>query len=168
MLYQPSCDLTIHGTPPALLLPWLLSTGSLTAKFESLSGQPLMVASQFEGRVRLSRQEQQQLEIAVKRPQSAWVREALLYGDTHTLPWVDARSVFPFISLVGDGRQLANLGRTPIGYVIFGRQQAQMTKRIIEPTAKGWRRTSLYSWQGRPLIVAETFLPAFLAKINSV
>lgn len=151
--------------PNAKLLPWLLATGSLTAKFEALSGQRLQVTSTFEGRVRLKSDELKKLGINDNRPHSAWVRESLLAPSVHSPAWVKARSVFPFVSLTGEARQLANLGRTPIGYVMFGRQGAVLVKRWLELTGDGWMRTSLYDWQGRRLLVSETFLPSFLSII---
>lgn len=153
--------------PHARLLPWLMARGSLTAKFEALSGQKLQVISTFEGRTTLGFAECKKLQLSPQRPYAAWVRESLLYGEKGQPAWVKARSVFPFISLVGDARQLLNLGTTPIGYVMFGRQGARLTKRWFELTEDGWMRTSLYDWQGRQLLVSETFLPAFLRKINS-
>lgn len=154
---------TIMGatSPPDTLLPWLTASGSLTARFEALSGEKLWVEPQFEGRQRLTLSEQKQLGIDRHRPQSAWVREALLYGQPGCEAWVQARSVFPFVSLTGEAKQLANLGNTPIGYVMFGRGGAVMTQRIIKATPTGWQRSTVYDWQGRKLLVSETFLPGF-------
>ncbi len=146
---------------PKKLRYWLTLEGSLTAKLELLSGQKLIVKPQFEGRVLLSLAEKKQLGIYPHRQQSAWVREATLYGHEKTQAWVLARSVFPFCSLTGSRRKLTNLGKTPIGYVIFGRNKAILNKRWLEKTPIGWQRTSLYLWQGKPMLVSEVFLPAF-------
>lgn len=148
---------------PPKLLPFLTDTGSLTAKFEALSGQKLLVKSQFEGRQRLTKNDIRRLNFNHHRLQSAWVREALLYGEPNDKAWVLARSVFPFSSLTGNAKQLANLGSKPIGYVIFGRNGATVQQRWIQLTEDGWQRISLYDWQGRKLLISETFLPQFEA-----
>lgn len=143
------------------LLPYLTATGSLTARLETLSGQKLIVEPTFEGRQTLTLVEKRQLGLPLNRPQSAWVREVVLKGHKHGGAWVSARSVFPFSSLTGNAKQLANLGTTPIGYIMFGRGGATMGKRWIKLTKNGWQRTSLYDWQGRKLLISETFLPDF-------
>ncbi|MFW2176909.1 MULTISPECIES: chorismate--pyruvate lyase family protein [unclassified Moraxella] len=148
-----------------VLRPWLMAQGSLTAKIEALTGERLTVRPQFEGRERLSRVEAQQLGLSANRPHSAWVREALLYGQADGEAWVSARSVFPFVSLTGEARQLANLGTTPIGYVMFGRGGAVLDKRWFDKTEKGWQRTTLYDWQGRKLLISELFLAEFTKNI---
>ena len=146
---------------PPKLIPWLTSTGSLTAKFEALSGHKLIVQPTFEGRQTLALTEKRQLQLPLGTSQSAWVREAMLYGKPNQPPWVMARSVFPFVSLVGNARKLANLGKTPIGYILFGRGGAVMINRWIALTALGWQRTTLYQWQGRNFLISETFLQSF-------
>lgn len=162
----------LHATQknqiPPLLLPYLTATGSLTAKLEALSGQKLIVNPQFEGRQTLSLNEKKQLDLPLNRSHSAWVREVMLYGQIDDEAWVKARSVFPFISLIGETKQLTNLGTTPIGYVMFGRGGAVMVKRWLTLTPDGWQRTSVYDWQKRKLLISETFLPAFIQKINSI
>lgn len=143
------------------LLAYLTATGSLTARLEQLSGQKLIVEPTFEGRQTLTLAEKKQLGLPLNRPQSAWVREVYLKGIKDGGAWVSARSVFPFASLIGNAKQLANLGTTPIGYVMFGRNGATMAKRWVTLTEDGWQRTSLYDWQGRKLLISETFLPSF-------
>ena len=147
--------------PSPLLLDWLTSKGSLTARLEQLTGQKLIVEPTFEGRQTLTLAEKRQLDLNLAKPQSAWVREVYLKGKKNGGAWVSARSVFPFSSLTGNAKQLANLGTTPIGYVMFGRNGAKMAKRWVTLTQDGWQRTSLYDWQGRKLLISETFLPAF-------
>lgn len=152
--------LTPKSQIPPKLLPFLTDTGSLTAKFEALSGQKLLVKPQFEGRQRLTKNDLQRLNFNPHRPHSVWVREALLYGQGDK-PWVKARSIFPFASLTGNAKKLTRLGKTPIGYVMFGRHGAVLTTRWIDKTEQGFRRTSLYDWQGRKILISETFLLAF-------
>lgn len=157
--------LTPKSQIPLNLLPYLTATGSLTAKLEKLSGQKLIVKPIFEGRQILTLAEKHQIGLPLNKPQSAWVREVLLKGHKNGGAWVSARSVFPFASLTGNAKRLTNLGTTPIGYVMFGRGGASMVKRWIKQTEHGWQRSSLYDWQGRKLLINETFLAEFLNQL---
>ena len=146
---------------------WITSDGSLTALLEAKSGQPLQVKRTFEGYRLLSMAQKKQLGykgIKLNRPMLAWVREVLLFGNS-LQPWVAAQSIFPLPSLKGEAKRLQHLQGTPIGYVLFKRQTTLPNRRLIEPTKAGWRRSTVYDWHGRSLIISETFLPElFLVK----
>lgn len=148
-----------------VLAKWLAANGSLTARLEALSGNRLLVMPTFEGRITLDLADKRALNLP-SRPQSAWLREATLLGqvgdDGTAQAWVAARSVFPFASLTKDARKLTRLGGTPIGYVMFGRGGAVLAARWLTRTAQGWQRSSVYDWQGRRVLISETFLPAFV------
>lgn len=60
---------------PPKLIPWLTSTGSLTAKFEALSQHKLIVQPTFEGRQTLSLSEKRQLQLPLG------VSQSVLYPD---------------------------------------------------------------------------------------
>ncbi|WP_350561351.1 chorismate lyase [Psychrobacter sp. CAL346-MNA-CIBAN-0220] len=159
-----------HSTnilPPAELIPWLNTEGSLTAVLETKARQPLRVQRSFEGYRVLSLTQKRQLGLqgsALNRPMLAWVREAQLYGNDK-LPWVWAQSIFPLPSLQGRARRLQQLKGTPIGYVLFKRRRTLPNKRFICHTAKGWQRQTRYDWYGRTLLISETFLPQFCQKM---
>lgn len=156
--------------PNTNLQAWLNATGSLTTQLETLSGKKLLVMPTFEGRKSLTLAEKKRLNLPIFRPQSAWVRQSLLFGQYSTNPeqaWVMACSIFPFASLTGNAKQLSNLGGRPIGYVMFGRHGAILKQRWLTHTVQGWQRSSLYDWQGRYFLICETFLPAFEQMITS-
>lgn len=160
---------TVFNTTEAIseeVLSWLTSDGSLTALLEAKSGQPLKVERTFEGYRLLTIEQKKQLGYGgrqLSRPMLAWVREVLLYGNSAS-PWVEAQSVFPLPSLKGEAKRLQHLQGTPIGYVLFKRQKTLPNQRVIEPTEQGWRRSTVYDWYGRSLIISETFLPEFLGE----
>ncbi|MBS9780218.1 MAG: chorismate lyase [Moraxellaceae bacterium] len=146
--------------PPNKLLPWLIAKGSLTAMLEKKAKQPLIVVPTFEGYRLLTLAQKKQLQLSPQlfnRPMLAWVRESLLYGNKKNA-WVKAQSIFPLISLQGEATRLKNLKGTPIGYVLFKRQQRLPNQRIIRQTSQGWQRQTLYHWQTRKLLISETFL----------
>lgn len=151
-----------HQTIDKTLQHWLFSTGSLTKKIEQFSGQKMLVQPIFEGRQTLNLQQKHQLNLTISRPQSAWVREVALFGKKGEPAWVLAKSVFAFNHLTGQSRQLSNLGKRPIGYVIFRRNKAKLVKRWYQQHENGWERTSLYHWQGAKLLISERFLPTFM------
>lgn len=152
---------------PKPLLKWLTSKGSLTAILEAKAAQPLRVQRTFEGYRPLTLRQKQQLGYQgaqLNRAMMAWVREVLLYGDD-VQPWIEAQSVFPLPSLQGEARRLQQLKGTPIGYVLFKRQRTLPNQRWIRATQAGWQRQTLYRWHQRPLLISETFLPAFTQRV---
>lgn len=147
-------------------LSWLTSDGSLTALLEAKAGQPLKVEPTFEGYRALTLAQKKQIGYQgaqLNRPVMAWVRESLLYGNSEK-PWVAAQSIFPLTSLKGEAKRLQYLQGTPIGYVLFKRQTTLPNSRVIECTDLGWRRSTLYNWYNRELLISETFLVDFFAK----
>lgn len=147
-------------------LNWLNSAGSLTALLEAKAGQPLRVERTFEGYRPLTLAQKKQMGYQgteLSRPIMAWVRQSLLYGN-RAQPWVAAESIFPLTSLKGEAKRLQHLGATPIGYVLFKRQNRLPNRRINEATDLGWRRSTIYNWQGRSLLIRETFLADFWAE----
>ena len=168
---SPYCSLSPAAVsetlPPAALEPWLNTDGSLTALLEAKAGQPLRVERSFEGYRLLTLTQKRQLGmtgIALNRPQLAWVRDALLYGNDEA-PWVVAQSIFPLSSLIGEARRLQQLKGTPIGYVLFKRRRRLPNQRRVLFTKAGWQRQTRYDWSGRVILISETFLPSFMSVI---
>lgn len=155
--------------PSDRLSDWLSADGSLTALLEARAGQPLRVVPVFEGYQPLSLEQKRQLGYMgqrLNRPMLAWVRRSHLYGNDEQ-PWVAAQSVFPLISLKAEAKRLRHLGSTPIGYVLFKRQPQLPSQRDIRLTPQGWQRQTCYDWYGRRLLIAETFLPAFVSGLDA-
>lgn len=149
---------------------WLLDEGSLTARLQAASGTRL--------RVRVIRQEWQRPRPSERRalglgPQDlALVREVLL--ECAGEPWVFARSVMPATTLRGRLRHLRRFGDRSLGALLFSSRGLQRDPfelalvrprhRILPPPHAGgcavWGRRSVFHVHGRPLLVAEFFLPA--------
>ncbi len=150
---------------------WLLDPGSLTARLQAhchtfqvkVLGQRVEACS-----------EQDACEI-IQKDSQVLIREVILYCDDS--PQVFARSLLPLSSLTGEEQALANLGEKPLGQFIFSRPN--LTRTAIEvgtfdensTVAKLaqclgakvinelWGRRSLFHLEGKPLVVAEVFLP---------
>ena len=156
----------IRDAIPATLIPWLNASGSLTARFEAMAKQPLQVQPVFEGFNMLDMVTNQ--ELSLPRPQVSWIREVNLYGSS-TLPWAQARSVFPISALQGSARRLRHLGCTPLGYVLFGRHKPKCRRVITTSVIDGeilYTRKNFYHWHGHEILVQETFLPAFVLALE--
>lgn len=157
------------GRPDGVTLGWLLDPGSLTAR--------LVARARGDFRVRVTRLAwarptlAETRELAMRHGEWALVREVVLEG--HGEPWVVARSVIPGRTLTGRNRQLRRLGSRPLGAFLFRdptlvRRGVHIVKRE-ESTGTSlvgahivWGRRSTFILRGKPLLVAEYFLPALL------
>lgn len=111
-----------------------------------------------------------------QRPEAyALVREVYLMCDDK--PWVFARTVIPAGTLKGGRRRLANLGKRPLGAVLFADRSMRRSPVEIACLSPGqplfaravaplcvtpeaiWGRRSVFRLSGQPLLVSEIFLP---------
>ncbi|KAB7624427.1 chorismate--pyruvate lyase family protein [Alkalilimnicola sp. S0819] len=179
-LWRPRFDIVQQRIPPALK-GWLDEPGSLTARLAARCGGPLDVTVLRARWGRALLDEAQQL----GQPYGGldWVREVTL--GCRGVPWIYARSIIPRTSLRGRQRALLRLGARPLGSVLFGpadiRRGAVQIARLgpgdqlyeqARPHAGGaaerlWARRSVLRVAGRPLLVAEVFLPRLLEAIDS-
>ena len=164
---------------PAELDSWLFDSSSLTARLVALCGDRF--------NVRLLSQRWQKIDPAeasamgLGHVRSALVRQVLLCcGET---PLVYARSVIPSVTVSGAQRRYANMGRRPLGAMLFAdrtmrREQVQVSRLPVDHSlmkvlaAAGvdisstettvWGRRSVFRVSGKPLLVSEFFLPAIL------
>lgn len=142
---------------PAELKPWLLAQGSLTRQLTQLAGGQFRVEPLRQCFDRIYLHESQLMQ--TQFDQQAWVREVYLYG-CEAEPWVKARSIIPVQSLKGQGLRLRYLKNRSLGSLLFARTTPHCIRQVAL-LPEGWTRRSLYLWHERPLIVQETFLPAF-------
>jgi len=160
---------------PAPLDSWVRRTPSLTARLRARCGSGFRVRVLDEGWRRPGLDEAQRLAIAPGH--LAWVREVLLL--CHGRPQIFARSVIPAASLTGRNRALRVLGNRPLGELLFAgrgtRRSANevarleagdwLTRRLThslpgQAAADGiWARRVVHHLRGRPLLVAEVFIP---------
>lgn len=151
---------------PAGLADWLFDTGSLTRRLTALSAGRFAVTPLAEGWQRLRDDECAALGVA---PGSeGWVREVYLLGEER--PWVFARSVAARAALEGFAPVLAELGRRPLGELLFsdpaferGPLQATRYPAAWLPTGIRrpglWGRRSCFQRENLAVLVAEVFLP---------
>lgn len=157
----PPCHWQLH--PPAAWRSWLLEPGSLTARLVSASGGDFRVAllAQYWGRP--APEEARRLGLPAGR--FALIREVALIGQGRV--WVRARSVLPASSLTGAGRRLRKLGNRSLGSLLFRdptlRRGPIEIARVAQPEGVVFARRSHLRYHGKPVLVAECFLPALLA-----
>ena len=142
---------------PIELKPWLYASGSLTQQLTALANGAFQVQPVQEYYQRLAFSDSQWLHMP--HTHTSWVRESLLYG-CETQPWVQAKSIFPILSLRKKARLFQHIGNKPIGHFLFQRTNPKCERRIIR-LDDGWTRQSCYTWHGCKFIVQETFLSNF-------
>lgn len=151
-----------HWQLPASALErdWLLEPGSLTSRLVALSqgNFRVEVLAQYWGRPAI--EESRRLRLHPGR--FALIREVALIGNDQV--WVRARSVLPASSLTGAGRRLRQLGNRSLGGLLFRdptlRRGPIELSRLRQPEGLVFARRSHLVYHGKPVLVAECFLPA--------
>ena len=153
---------------PESVRHWLLDRGSLTARLIAASNGDFKVQV-LEQSWRTPFLNESQL-LGIKPRQKALIREVILL--CHGQPWVYARSIIPHQSLQGRLGFLRKLKDSALGALLFKDPHLQRShfqiNRISLPQAAipcsdnttVYGRRSLFHLYGRPLLVAEVFLPA--------
>lgn len=158
---------------PAAIRPWLIETGSLTAKIKRLCTGKFSVEL-LDQKERLAKPHEQDL-LQLSPEDSIIVRQVYLYCDTH--PVVYARSLIPTLTLKDRFSDLENLGTQPLGEKIFSDPQLERspiewitvtqesavygyaTQALSQkPDALSGRR-SLFYGAAKPILISEYFLP---------
>ena len=152
---------------------WVERTGSLTARMRRRCGPDFAVQVFSEGWRRPALDEAVRLDLDRRRV--AWVREVALCCGSR--PLIMARSVIPADSLRGSNRALRRLGTRPLGELLFAgagtardpletarlERRHWLARRLVPDAVSSsetlWARRTVHWLQGRPLLVAEVFLP---------
>lgn len=159
---------------------WLLDSNSLTARLKSQCQQ--FRVELLGQRIETCQEDEAVALIPAGEP--VLVREVLLFCDDK--PHVFARSLLPLSSLTGDEQALANLGTQSLGQVLFNNpslkrqaievalfdknsavakmiDQLSIHTNIATVDDNLWGRRSIFVLEGKPLMVAEVFLPGTFA-----
>lgn len=117
--------------------------------------------------------------LGLRHKNRVWLREVLLCCDDSA--WIYGRSVIPGQTLRGRLCGLQQLGRQPLGSVLFKRHPISRGKieiarlaagdglyrQVVQSTAVApgcWARRSVFHVAEHPLLVTEVFLPALAAR----
>lgn len=148
----PACRL------PPLWRDWLFAQGSLTTRLSQLRPGTfhVQVLRQFCGRPTPLERES----LRLRNQQSVWVREVILC--LADVPLVYARTAVPINSLNGAGRRLLTLGNRSLGSYLFHQPSLRRTPLQVSRCNDNhlglqWARRSVFTLQGRPLLVSEAF-----------
>ena len=160
-----------HLAAPAAVTDWLADDGSLTHRLRKhgrFAVTPLrqMVAPPRHDEARL---------LGLRPRRAALIREVILTLDGE--PAVFARSVLPLRTLTGANRVLGHMARRSLGAELFRRPKARRcevwgamfppaTLPVTVDQTPVWGRQSLFRKRGKPLLVAEVFLPGLFNRIR--
>ncbi len=151
--------------PNSYLKNWLLDTGSLTERLQSMCRQfSLQKLGQAEQMLHKCEQDW----LKAQQFTRWYVREVILFGDNQ--PWVFARSVIPHDLIEGE---LADVGSQPLGKIIFNDQrftrsefqlcnldsQTMPNLCAAQTRRRLWGRRSKFTFNDIDMLVAEVFLP---------
>jgi chorismate lyase len=159
MLWHPIADSKLAPENP--WWNWISDPGSLTKRLKGLSGDHFAVDVMEE-------RWQSDLPIAVRKlfgpvanSHRFWSRKVTLLGcDT---PWIRAHTLVPEHSLFGPLKKVMELNSQPLGEYLFN--HPDLVRGAMDVTLLGrdtWGRRSLFYLFGKPVLVAEFFLPALL------
>ncbi len=142
---------------------WVTDKGSLTAALVKLSKDNFRV-NVLQQRLAIPYFHEQKKQGKALH-HAAMIREVEL--EIHGTPVVYARSIVP-LSLVTNGKNgLVNLGRTPLGHLLFKNGRIRVSKREITVAKFGDQsvaaRRTPYDFQGDTILVSEYFLPSLKA-----
>lgn len=159
------------------LHPWLINSGSLTARlqhrYQDFEVKPVLLEY-----AKTLLHEAKPLNLAPHK--TALIREVLLMGNKNAV--VFAHSVLPRNSLRGRWLGLSRLGNKPLGATLFGNPQVKRTpliykkltpshvlyqhavKHITIKPSHLWGRRSVFSLNCASIMVTEVFLPQLLDK----
>lgn len=144
---------------------WLLEPGSLTQRLQLVSEGTFKVQVISEGWCYQKSGNRDPFSVTVAR-QMMWSRRVLLCGLGK--PWVAAHSLIPVSTLRGSLRQLVKLRDRPLGGFLFKHPSLMRCEPEIVKTEDHWGRRSLFQLEGRPLLVAEFFLPALIEHMKQL
>ncbi len=158
------------------VLAWLQDPGSLTAALQrhSQGDFSVTVLAQYWGRADFS--EAKALNINPRA--EVLIREVILSGRGQA--WVWARSILPRSSLTGSLRKLSKLNNQPLGGWLFKQPNLKRDPLQVSRFAPNdcrlspavvseqdlWGRRSVFYVKQKPILVAEVFLPEFLATLT--
>lgn len=166
--WQPPQALVV---PDAHLKNWLMDTGSLTERLQSVCRQ-FNVAVLGHEVAPITEEESQCLYKQTAVSGHTQVREVVLHGDQ--VPWVFARSLMPQAFIDECMRDLGTLGNQPLGKILFndarfkrlgfelihcGKENPLFSALGIVPEHTLWGRRSLFEFQAHSIMVCEIFLP---------
>jgi chorismate--pyruvate lyase len=174
----------VHSEIPKQLATWLFDQASLTLRLQHHCGAETFhveVLWQKRGRMMLN----EARALGMTPGEYALLRQVHLYCGDQAV--VFARTVIPLRSLKGRQKRLAHLGKRSLGAVIFADKsmrrgdievcrlragqslfaEAQAKSALFLTQKPLWGRRSVFTVNGKKLLVSEFFLPALLQSINT-
>lgn len=147
--------------PDSRIQDWLCEQGSLTRLLKLVSENRfhVQVVSERSRVIVDTRVRGEFGPVAENHP--FWSRQVLLYGCDE--PWVMAHTLLPEHSEMSALAQVRELGNKPLGEFLFNHPELRRGQLQFARLPTGiWGRKSLFFLFGKPIMVAEFFLPELL------
>lgn len=142
---------------------WLTAPGSLTRLLKASSAGQFRVEVQEEGQRTVDSLELRAEFGPLAPDHGFWSRRVMLLGDEQ--PWVLAHTLLPAHSQLSPLAQVISLGSKPLGEFLFEHPQLHRgDMQVAHLQGRIWGRKSLFFLFGKPIMVAEFFLPALLSR----
>jgi len=159
LLWRPVAQ--VFPRPDPAMQSWLMDPGSLTQRLKKMSAGVFSVKVLEERWAKHYAPSLLQCFSPHVVRERMWSRKVLLLCDD--VPWVAAHSLIPISSMRAELKRLRRLENKPLGEFLFRDPQLRRYQLEISRVDSVWGRRSLFYLHGKPLLVAEFFLPALLA-----
>lgn len=103
--------------------------------------------------------------LAIKQDEKTWIRNIEFRYDD--VLWISAVVVIPESSITSDTSELSHVGKQAIGDLLF--QDPTLTRgefSFCEIAQMHFERHSIFHYKQKPLLIVETFFPAFFKRIS--
>jgi chorismate--pyruvate lyase len=146
--------------PSAIVESWLKDQGSLTQALVNKSQNNFQVDLISEEWVTYCNPELLTKFGPLDSTHRFWSRKVILMGKNR--PWVTAHTLLPEHSMFSPLKEVLELNKKPLGEFLFNHPQLIRTGLDFALVNKDfWGRRSLFFLFGKPIMVAEFFLPQF-------
>ncbi len=142
---------------------WLCGQGSLTALLKQASQDRFAVKVLDEHEQAIANNSLRGEFGPLAADHLFWSRKVALFGCDQ--PWVLAHTLMPAHSELSQLREVRELGSRPLGEFLFDHPELRRSHLLFTRHDSGiWGRKSLFFLFGKPIMVAEFFLPELLRR----
>lgn len=155
---------TLYDNLPKTHADWLSNTDSLTRRLRALTDQEIVhrLHENGWGNPASPLLQKPYLDMLEK----TWVRE--MQWCYQNIIWIDATVVIPASAITTETEALLHIGKNSLGDTLFSDKTLTTTPFVFyhHTETNAWSRMRTFYFKEKPVIVLETFLPAFFKAIT--